>query len=219
MLIDISLAGTKQLKERQKLFNLTTWCICQLYLSCLGKYSSGVFKKAIVNVVQKETDHNVIENMVDVILIHKTFDFEQFFQLENKYAKKKILLDILHEGLITMAKHEGWDIDPLLNAYNCCFKKNLEYKWLRGDKYILSPDKKYFAGIFCNWDIDKFEVIAIFLNKHKEEIERVKLYEREPNDVDPMGKMGWDKLTGEFYLFSKDKRQKWVAIPHPQTGQ
>jgi hypothetical protein len=213
MLRDISLGGTKQLKEKQKKFNQSTWCISQLYLTCLGNYSSGVFKKAIVNVVREKTDHNVIENMVDVILIHRIFDFERFFQLDNKYEKKKTILDALHEGLITMAKNEGWDTDQLLDAYNCCLKKKLEHKWLRGNKYFLSPDKKYFAGVFCNWDIDKFEVMAIFFNKHKEEIERVKLYEREPNDVEPMGKMGWDKLTGEFNLYSKNEKQKWVATP------
>jgi hypothetical protein len=217
MLVDITLGGSKQLKERLKPFNLTTKCICHLYLSGIGKYSSGVFKKAIVRVVREETDNNVIEDMIDVILVYKTFDFEHFFQLEDRYAKKKILLDVLHDGLMTMAKHEGWVTDPLLNAYNSCLERKLEDKWLRAGKYFLSPDKKYFAGVFCNWDIDKFEAIAIFFNKHKEEIERVKLFEKEPHDVEPMGKTGWDKLTGEFYLFSKDERQKWVAFPFKQS--
>src|SRR6266498_1297273 len=158
MLIDISLGGTKQLKERLKQFNLTTWCICQLYLSCLGKYSSGVFKKAVVRVIPDKTDNNVIEDMVDVISVYKTFDFEKFFQLKDKYAKKKMLLEVLQDGLLTMAKQQGWNIDPLLDSYNCCIKKNLEHKWLRHDKYLLSPGRKYYAGIFCHWDIDKFEV-------------------------------------------------------------
>lgn len=208
MLRDISLEDSKELKGKLKQFNLTTWCICDLYLSHIGKYNSGSFKKAIVNVMEEETENNVIEDMIDVILIHKTFDFDRFFQMEDKYNKKKILLDVLHEGLMTMAKHEGWDTNSLSHANNRCLKEKLGNNWLYKNKYFSSPNKKNFAGIFCNWDIDKFEVTAVFFNKQKEEMERIKLYENEPHDIEPMGKMGWDKVTGEVYLFSKSEKEK-----------
>lgn len=212
MLIDIAISSAKKstsiyLKGGQ------TWCIQQLYIKCLPKYHTGNFKKAIISLISNNETEDKVENMVDVISITKVFDFEKYSQLSEKYDKKKMLLDVLQAGMITLAKHGGWSIDPLIDAYDCCLAKNLEHKWLRKGKYFLSPDRKYYAGVFCNWDIGTFEAFAIFLNKQKEEISKIKLFEREPWDVDPMGKMGWDKETGEFYMYSKDERHKWTAIP------
>jgi hypothetical protein len=213
MLIDISLEGSKELKNRLKEFNLNTWCVSELYLFCLKRYDTGRFKKAIVNVIRGIEDNELIEDMIDVVLIYQTFDFEHFFVLEDKYAKKKMLLEVLHSGMMNLANKKGWSISPLEEAYKLCIKYNLEYKWLRQDKYLLSPNRSYYGGIFCNWDIDKFEVSAIFFNKNKEEIERIKFYENEPHDIELMGKMGWDNITNEFYLYSKNEKKKWIASP------
>lgn len=62
-----------------------------------------------------------------------------------------------------------------------------------------------------NWDTEKFEVFVIFLNKQKEELKKIKLFEKDPWDVDPFGKMGWDQKTSEFYLYSKDEKPRWAA--------
>jgi len=215
MIIDISLEGSNQLKENLKKFNIATWSIGRLYLACLGKYQGGVFKKAIIEVSRElaASEVNLIEDKVNVVEIHKTFDFELFFQLEDNYAKKKMLLEVLHDGMTLIAKHEGWDINQLQEAYDCCIKRNLEFRWLINNKYHLSPDKKYYAAILCDWDIDKFEVSAVFFNKSKEEIVRTKLFEVMPNDIQLFGKMAWDEGTGEFCLFSKNEKQKWSALP------
>jgi hypothetical protein len=211
MVRDISLEGTKKLKERLKPFNLNTWCVCELYLRHIGKYLSDGFVKIIVQANVDDTQNNVVEDMLNVVLIHKTFDFEEYFQLEEKYEKKKVLLDVLQDGLITLALKKGWNTDALLDAYNSCLKDDLECKWFAKNKYFQSPDRKHYAAVFCEYDIDKFEVSVVFYNKKKEKIHRVTLYSIEPNMAEPLGKMGWDKLNGEFYLLSKNGRQKWVA--------
>jgi len=212
MLVDLSFSTTKKFPFH---FKGQTWSIQRLYLTCLGKYNTNAIKKVVIEFTLSKDAENNIEYLLDVIRIKKTFDFEKYFLLSEKYEKKKMLLEALHESMTVVANHEGWSVEPLKDAYNCCLAKNLEHTWLRKDKYFLSPNRKYYGGVFCNWDIDKFEAFAVFLNKQKEEISRIKLFEREPWDVDPMGKMGWDKGTGEFYLYSKDEKTKWkAAIPH-----
>lgn len=195
-----------------------TWCIQELFLSCLSlKYDSKKFKKIVIELVTKSELSNKIQDMVDVISITKTLDFENYFQCSN-YEKKKILLDILQEGITTICESEGWELAPLLKAYQCCLDKKLEYSWLRKDKYFLSPNRKYYAGIYCNWDIDKFEAFAVFLDKEKREIKRVKLFEVEPHQVDPMGKMEWSKDSTHFRLYSKNESNKWEAALDQADG-
>ena len=96
-----------------------------------------------------------------------------------------MLLDVLQERMIDIANHEGWEMSPLREAYQCCIDKRLEHTWLRKNKYFLSPYRKYYAGIFCNWDINIFEAFVVFLDKEKKEIKRVKLFETPAYDVDP----------------------------------
>jgi hypothetical protein len=212
MLIDISLKTS--IKSLQLQFNKTTWCITNLYLKCLGKYNAGIFKKFIVRTApEKAIDDTSIEDMVDVIAVTIKFDFDSFFQLTEKYDKKKMLLNTLQEGIMTIAQNQHWEIDPLMDAYNCCINRGLENRWLRKDKYFLSTDKKYYAGVLCNYDLDKFEAVASFLNKEKQEIKQVKLFETEPHMVEQLGGMGLLKHTHQFYLESKSKRHKWVAEP------
>ena len=122
-----------------------------------------------------------------------------------------MVLDVLQEGVLTVADIDGLNRKPLLVAYDCCMQRGLEYKYLLKDKYYLSPNRKQYAGVWCNWNIDKFETYVIIFDKNKREVERVKLMESPYWDLEPMGKAGWDKDTGEFYLFSKDHSHKWTT--------
>ena len=110
-----------------------------------------------------------------------------------------------------IAKNEGWEIAPLVNAYRYCIDKKLEHKWLRKEKYYLSPNRNYYAAILCSWGSDIFEAFTILLDKGKNEIDRVKLFESEPYDVEPLGKMAWSKDSKEFTLYSKDDKKTWTT--------
>lgn len=145
-----------------------------------------------------------------LLLSKKKFDFQKY-QQSSIYERKKMVLDVLLEGVLTVADINGLDRKPLLVAYDCCMHRGLEYKYLLKDKYYLSPNRKQYAGVWCTWNIDKFEAYVIIFDKNKREIERIKLMESPYWDLEPMGKAGWDKDTGEFFLFSKDQSHKWTA--------
>jgi hypothetical protein len=183
--------------------------ITELYLSCLKKYDSGEFCKIIIE-IGEQVEENGIDRMLNVVAVKKQFDFEKYHR-SNIYERKKMVLDVLQEGVLTLAEIDSLDRKPLLVAYDCCMQKGLEYKYLLKDKYYLSPNRKLYAGVWCNWNIDKFEAYVIIFDKNKKEIERIKLMESPYWDLEPMGNAGWDKKTGEFYLFSKDHSHKWTA--------
>ena len=181
----------------------------ELYLSCLGKFYSGDFAKVIVETDQMISDFSV-DKMIDVIKIRKSFDFEKY-KTESLLGRRKMVLDVLQSGLLTLADLEGWNKLQLLSAYECCVSKNLEMKILYKNKFWRSPDHKLYAGIFNCWEVEQFEAYIIFLNKDKNEIYRTKLMESEYWNLEPFGKVGWSDDSSHFFVFSKDGSRKWAA--------
>lgn len=206
-LVDISVRTPYRFKIEFK--EGAVWSMASLYLSCLKKYDAGKIKKVVIEIVDKSVDDS-IEDLVDVLRIQREFDFKKYFA-SGKYDKKKMLVDVIQDGLMSIAKQRNWDTDPLIDAYRNCLDKGFEHQWLRKDKLFLSPDRKNYAGVFCKWDTDELEVFALFFNKEKDEIKRTELFRCKSIDAEPMGKMGWDKATNAFYLYSKDEKQKWTA--------
>jgi hypothetical protein len=47
--------------------------------------------------------------------------------------------------------------------------------------------------------------------RNKKELYRKKLMESEYWNLEPLGKAGWDKSTGDFFVLSKDSSHKWFA--------
>jgi len=197
-------------------FNKEMWSITDLYLKCLGKYNTYGVSKILVRLDDQQKNENKIEHLLNVIIVNKKFDFVEYFK-QNKDQRKKMMLDILQLGVIDVAKTQKMSMDKFLDAYNCCLKKQLKNEWLRKNKYLMSPNKKWYAGIYCTYDIDFFRTETIFLNSDKKEIGRVKLFSTEPHQVEEMGKMQWDSTSETFVLYSRDEKNSWGArVPNPE---
>lgn len=206
---DISIFTEKE-KKLQLTFNRQTWWIEHLFLDCLGnRYFSGSYKKVCI-VVSIDTKTVEFTDLVDVIQIDVQFDVRGFLE-KPKNEKKKLLADLLFTSLIKVAEYKQWELDPLIDAYNCCLKRNLENNWLRQDKFFRSPDRNHFAGVYCNYDIDSFTAEIIFLNKKKEEIKRIQIFRNKVYFLNEMGKMSWNGSNDTFHVYSKDGDKVWKA--------
>jgi hypothetical protein len=187
--------------EYQKSFNGESWCISELYWSFVkdNKYETGKIRQCRIELSEDwKDDLTVIDTTVsrDFKL---NFNFKKYFQLD-KLAKKKMQLDVLHQGMLEIANKEGWETDTLSKAYDYCTENNLEYKFFVKNKFISSPDKKYKIGFFCNWDIDKFEVFWVLFDKTKKEIKRNLLIEKEPHWGEFIYYVNWKWLDNQTVL-------------------
>lgn len=184
--------------------------IIELYLSCLGKFNSGKFTKAIIEVDQVISDPS-FDEMGDVIQVCKVFDFEKYLR-ESLFGKRKMVLDVLQSGLLSIAISDDWDQELLNTAYKCCLSKNLEYNVLYKGKFWRAPNHKLYAGVYSCWEVERFEAYTIFLDKDKNEIYRTKLMESEYWNLQPFGKVNWSDNSNEFFVFSKDGRKSWNTV-------
>lgn len=193
MLNQITLACYTQGHKNQAI-NSEAWSIPELYCSFLKEFDTGKVVKANVNIRQDWGDLlDYYENYVDAITIRNHFDFETYSSL-NKEDKKQRQLHAVHKGMMQIAEKEGWEKDSLLEAYNKCLERNLEYHFDVG-KPKLSPDKKYKIGFWCNWDLDILELYWVLLDKQNRVIKREK-FESKPS------------YEGEFVYYLK---WEWVS--------
>lgn len=194
MLREISLSYYE--KEKITLqFNSETWCVSELYWSYLKKYNTNKIQKCIIS-LNFDWKENLLkyDDIANIAKINLNFDFDRYFSIKHKLEKKKILLDTIHEGMMIIAENKGWEVDSLLDAYNNCLKKNIEYQFFVG-KIKTSPNRKRKINFWCNWDINIFEVFLVLYDKNNKEIERKKIIEDE------------NTYNGEFIYYVT---YKWV---------
>jgi hypothetical protein len=136
------------------------------------------------------------------------FDFDVYWQAD-KETRKRIALDFLQSGLLEVAAIKGWGTDQFLDAYNKVSAKNfVNYRpW---SKTITSPNRKYKAQAWCNYDSDKAEIFIVIF--HRMEIAFKTLVTTvKPGDVwirEAVGKLEW--VSPETVkLTTRDGKQSW----------
>ncbi len=226
------------------MFNLSGLCTSFLYLTGIGKYSTGEIKKVRIELytqifekselprpfpeeiktceiarerVKAGTYHyqNYIDDLIDVVIIHRRFDFEKWFNA-SKNDKKKLIIEEMHNAMLLLAEHFAWEKQPLINAFEYCESKNFETCWHpKHFKAKIAPNKKYKAAIFVEYDLDEFRFFASVQDSQSIEIQRLPLYTvsfqngflKEMNEINSIlkGKIAWQ--NNDFVLFDKNAKE------------
>jgi hypothetical protein len=110
--------------------------------------------------------------------IQTTLDLTIYKSLTNK-NKKLLILNTIHNSLLSIADEQEIDKQKLQQAYDYCIENNLENRWLLGGKPKRSPSKNYYGAVECYWEMDYFQATAIIYDKKKNELFRKELF-KEP---------------------------------------
>ncbi len=195
-----------------KVFSPETWCIPGLYWSQLKEYSYPTGNIQKINILLSDNWDNELDKPMVVTGFkecHLTFDFDTYFSL-GKFDRKKMLLEAVHNGMMQIAEKEKWETDTLLDAYNKCLEKNLEYQFDVG-KLKSSPNRKHKIGFWCNWDIDIFELYWVLYDKKDNELKRKKLIDKPPYEGEFIYYAKWKWLDNSIVLLEDKygKNEKW----------
>ena len=205
---DISLSVDRSLEEAKR-WGYSSNFLEILYLDCLPKAQTNGIGKVIIEAC-KVVPVKKLNNMMDVLRLWKSFDFDAYWNAD-KEARKRIALDFLQAGLLEVAAVKGWGTDPFLDAYNKVLEKNfLNYRpW---SKPVTSPNRKHMAQAWCNYDSDKAEVFIVILQRN-EVLSKTLVTTVKPGDVwirEAVGKLEWISPE-KVRLTSKDDKQSWEA--------
>jgi hypothetical protein len=206
---DIDIRVPSQSIEAKK-WGTSTNFLAILYFACLPRVETSGISKVIIQ-ANKILPAKKLENMVDVLQLNKLFDFEAYFAAD-KETKKRIALEFLQDGLLEVATIRGWNTNPFHEAYKAVLAKNF-VNYCSWTKPVTSPDRKYKAEVWCNYDSDKAEIF-ISIYHRKELVSKTLVTTVEPGDVwirRATAKLEWISVN-KVKLTSGDGKQSWEAV-------
>lgn len=164
-------------------FNRETWSTSEMYFYQVRKIpTKSIYRLNVILHEKSETFHKHL-NVNGVINVYKVFDFDEYFS-EAIHLRKRKILDIIYDALVSIVNEEDLDIELLNQAYTYCLSKNLENRWIFNDRFYLSPDKKYYGAFEIVWEIDSFFIYGKLFDKEKKLLCSKLLLKTEPYNGD-----------------------------------
>jgi hypothetical protein len=176
-------------------------------------YETDSVKKVAIELTTDQRKENSTESMESVLIVSRSFDPETYNKA-NEFAQKLLILDVIQDCMLYLAGQRAWKKQPLVDAYDSCLDRNLEFTAIYKDKHFLSPDRKYFGALFYYWGNQRYEAYAIFFNRKKIEIQRKKLFECDASSVNSFEYVGWHiELPDTFGVTqTRPKKEYWATF-------
>jgi hypothetical protein len=100
------------------------------------------------------------------------FDFAAYVQTD-KLGKKALIAASMQAACLWVAGKENWWAAPLERAYQTLIERNYVFEGI-SKKSWLSPNKKYRAKVYFNFDLDRIDLYAVlYRNRSKTELGRI----------------------------------------------
>jgi len=199
----------KNWKQKRIEFGDEIRCVASLFEFHFEKFKTEKCWKELVECVETISDERVIGE--DICTVQVELNIEQYFQL-SQVDKKKLILKLLKKGIDEIINEKGWNKQPFESAYQKVIDCNYINKriWKQPKK---SPNRKYIAEVFCEHDIDKFEISIIVKSNTGEVIKREKLITERPNEwafTKQFGNLKWIS-SNEVILVNKNESKQWIV--------
>ena len=208
-----------RLSSDQPAFSGATQWVAALYTASLPQVSTDGTRTAIVELYQGERrrpwDDRWVNRAGVVVSVLREFDFGAFWGADEA-GRKRLALDALHAGAMTLAQIEGWPTEAFETAYRSALSKGLRYEfsWKRP---VSSPNRRYKAQIVVSFGPEQIDVnVAVSARGGPARIlpltvTRPHLYFL--NDL--LGKLQWTSET-ELRLISRDGKEVGsIAVAAP----
>jgi hypothetical protein len=214
-LVEFDLDAPEATKRERAYFRSESRTISALYERCFEGLDVPRGWKVLIECVPSVTRDNV-RDLLGVLTLQVSFDIRSLDAMSSE-AKKRAMLDVLHSGLVAVAKAEGWRSAPFENARRCVLEKELVNEWWwRKPKWNRTRSLK--GQLWCVHEMDAFRAWLVVLDKNGEEVARQLVLETSPSEFEFVAKLGDTRWTDrrQFALVAKDGSEVG-AIETPQS--
>lgn len=191
-------------KEKRSLFCFQTRGICALYERCFEKLRNVECNRILIECVDYKSREG-IKLFDGAYKFEKIASVDNFFKLSNN-DKRKWTLETLKEGIDEVINIKGWDKTIFDEAYNKVKELNYVNNWVYGKK-VKSPYNSLSAEVFCEHDIDNFNInVFVFNIKTKVIIHKEKIYSLKPDELifrNYLGRIEWISENELTYLYER----------------
>jgi hypothetical protein len=96
----------------------------------------------------EDVKRSVPREALGVHVVERAFDLNIYRQASVE-GKQQIELDTLHSGLLYVARHYGWPLEPFVVAHDAVLEAKFKNQWLWPKQRVRSPDRTQFAQLRC----------------------------------------------------------------------
>ena len=196
------------------------FCVSDLYLRFLPKVVTPSTAKVIVAASGRapiEPEETRIERLIEVLRFPWRFPFDDVIG-RDEAAKKRAILDALHEALVWLAKREGWSLSPFETAYRGCLDCGIvnAFFWKDGKAWA-SPNRRHKARIFYRFGPWTAETYAVIYDKADREVGWSMLTQVMASDAiiaELLGSCEWksdEKFVVHPRRASPGKKNRWLC--------
>jgi hypothetical protein len=217
VLEDISLEAYEGYPRGREFYPLIA-CIEDLYYRTLGKITTRGVGKLVISLAKPGTKLPPVEQIEDIMTVFLSFDFDALWRADDD-AKKRMIVEAIHEGLVKAAKKKGWSLKPFNDAHEKVLEDNIVNE--RFVKKIAVSKNKRRAQLFIACGLKSIELYAVVFDSTGQEIKRflvkrVKAKGGEGVLGDAIGTLNWMSDSKLRLTAESKKWNKTFAIPEPR---
>jgi hypothetical protein len=196
---------------KREVLNHSIHCVTQLYFRLLGKIDLPGCNYINIFLTEDRSEESKVKKFANFWEYYILFDFDKYNDIPNKYDKKLMTLNALHQALLRQTALYGWTEERFAKAYEECISRRLINEWFFKDKLFLSPNRKYYIGLYNVHDLGKHEVYEVLYDKNKTELTRRRCF-HDDGLVFTIGWASWEKQSDVFYYTFRGPQKRFECV-------
>ncbi|MCG8568691.1 MAG: hypothetical protein MJB14_00990 [Spirochaetes bacterium] len=198
-------------KNKRSKFRYEVRCIASLYERFFEKFKTENCWKILIDCVDK-VNNKIVRDFLGVYTIEVEFNIDAYFKASN-HEKKKNILETLKKGIDIIVKEKDWPIEPFNKAYKKVIENNYINNWI-WKKPVKNTKNDYIASVFCEHELDEFNIFMIINSIKGEEILKRKIITVQPDEFiysNYLGEFKWLSIN-QVALIDKNKKKYIVDL-------
>lgn len=192
-------------REARKQFRWQVRCVCDLYTRCFSGLKSVRGWKVLVECVSKPKRLGPLDQL-GVLCQEMPFNDEKFRALDSG-GRKAMALDVLHAGVLQVARAEGWPIEPFEAARAGVLDLHFINEWI-WPRPVASPGRQWRGYLLCSHDSDAFRAWLVVEDKAGRIVAKGLAIEEAPSEFIFMPRLGALRWIAESRVALYEKSGK-----------
>lgn len=173
-------------------FDLATRCVTALFERCFPEFTGSRGWKVLVECAPAVQAAGVTD-LLGVLTVQRALDVRAFLAADPA-AQKRLALDVLWAGILEVADHEGWPLEPFEQARRAVLGCNLRNAWTWPRRPVCHPGTRHRALLHCEHEPDAFRATIVVTARGGRELLRHRALEEWPSDAiyaPRLGALAW----------------------------
>lgn len=173
-------------------FAQSTRCVTALFERHFPKFLGSRVWKVVVECGPPAREPRINE-VLGVLTVQQRLDLQGYLAAEPA-RQKRLAFDALWAGIVEIASHEGWSLEPFEEARRAALQRDLVNTWNWPGRAVRQRGTRRWAVLRCEHDTDAFRAAFLVRDRAGNELLHRPAFEEVPVDsmfLTRLGSLAW----------------------------